>query len=139
MNLLRFISFTKPFQDKIVFSFDDSKLMQYILVRNSKLLVKLLELKKCCVACLGESLNKTNCLDIKLSGQMFNCPALSDTAETLAAQNFEEVVHQVQFKELDKNEAVKFLSSRDQKVHIDGLCEAIATLLVIFAICIFCW
>lgn len=76
------------------------------------------ELKKCCVSYLGESLNPTNCLDIQMSGEMFNCPSLSDTAETLAAQNFDKVIQQAQFKELGKKEAIKFLSSRDQKVHV---------------------
>ena len=75
-----------------------------------------LGLKKFCVEFLGSSLNLSNCLELQRSGQLFNCPSLSDAAATLTARNFREIIEQQQFKELDKQSLIQFISSRDQKV-----------------------
>jgi len=61
-------------------------------------------------------MNKSNCLDIQRSSELFNIPALTDVAETMTARNFADIIEQPQFKELDKASVIKFLSSRDQKV-----------------------
>ena len=61
-------------------------------------------------------MDSSNCLNMQIKGEMFDCPSLSDSAETMASLNFQDIIHQPQFQDLDKRSAIAFLSSRDQKV-----------------------
>ena len=95
------------------------------------ILLNCADLKRFCVEFLSEAMNKSNCLDIQRSGQLFNIPALCDAAETMTARNFADIIEQTQFQELDKASVVKFLSSRDQKVRFK-MVHAFCALLVYF-------